>query len=290
MTFKTILVAIGYDEEAKNVARQAKYLAERHNAKLVFIHVVEPLQFMGEPTAFGFIQLFQDEEEAREQARKQLDRIVDAVGIDPYAAQRIVASGAIEEEIVKQAQKSGGDLVVVGSHEKPIWGLYLGSTANAVLHRATTDVLVIRAGREAGREEPHGYKRILLAIDFTPEIEPVISRAKALATLYGAELRMVHVVNRAPVFEMPLSLFEKEIMEKVDWQFQQLSASHGLGEVASELLLGSPGLEITRYAERENIDLIVLGSHAKHGVGLLFGSTANAVLHRAQCDVLAVRV
>ncbi|MGB1202845.1 MAG: universal stress protein [Alloalcanivorax venustensis] len=40
----------------------------------------------------------------------------------------------------------------------------------------------------------------------------------------------------------------------------------------------------------EIADLIVLGSHGKHGIRLLLGSTANAVLHRATCDVLAVRI
>ncbi|MEO1899758.1 MAG: universal stress protein, partial [Methylococcales bacterium] len=37
-------------------------------------------------------------------------------------------------------------------------------------------------------------------------------------------------------------------------------------------------------------DLIVVGSHGRHGLALLLGSTANGVLHHAVCDVLAVRL
>ncbi|MBA6354230.1 universal stress protein, partial [Colwellia sp. BRX9-1] len=40
---------------------------------------------------------------------------------------------------------------------------------------------------------------------------------------------------------------------------------------------------------KENVDLIITGSHGVHGLQLLLGSTCNAILHGAKCDVLAVR-
>ncbi len=39
-----------------------------------------------------------------------------------------------------------------------------------------------------------------------------------------------------------------------------------------------------------DFDLIIIGTHGQHGIALLLGSTANAVLHGVSCDVLAVRV
>lgn len=56
------------------------------------------------------------------------------------------------------------------------------------------------------------------------------------------------------------------------------------------LVWGEPKQEIVRIAEQENVDLIVVGSHGRHGLALLLGSTANGVLHYAKCDVLAVRL
>ena len=47
---------------------------------------------------------------------------------------------------------------------------------------------------------------------------------------------------------------------------------------------------ILAEAQAINADLIIVGSHGRHGVSLILGSTANAILHGAQCDVLAVRV
>lgn len=43
-------------------------------------------------------------------------------------------------------------------------------------------------------------------------------------------------------------------------------------------------------AEEQKADLIVIGSHGRHGLGRLLGSTANGVLQGAPCDVLAVRI
>jgi universal stress protein A len=43
-------------------------------------------------------------------------------------------------------------------------------------------------------------------------------------------------------------------------------------------------------AKQTDIDLIVVGSHGRHGLALIFGSTSNSVLHGASCDVLAVRI
>jgi universal stress protein A len=43
-------------------------------------------------------------------------------------------------------------------------------------------------------------------------------------------------------------------------------------------------------AKEEDVDLIIVGSHGRHGLALIFGSTSNSVLHGAPCDVLAVRI
>ena len=55
--------------------------------------------------------------------------------------------------------------------------------------------------------------------------------------------------------------------------------------------IGPPKSEITRIAEEQEVDLIVVGSHGRHGfVENLLGSTANAVIHHAKCDVLTVKI
>jgi universal stress protein A len=54
--------------------------------------------------------------------------------------------------------------------------------------------------------------------------------------------------------------------------------------------IGHAATEIQRVARDLDADLIVIGTHGRHGLGLLLGSTANGVLHGVKRDVLAVRV
>jgi len=56
------------------------------------------------------------------------------------------------------------------------------------------------------------------------------------------------------------------------------------------ILNGSPAHEIHRFAKDNDIQLVVIGTHGQKGLQLLLGSTANAVLHGAGCDVLSVRI
>jgi len=56
------------------------------------------------------------------------------------------------------------------------------------------------------------------------------------------------------------------------------------------VIIGQPAQEMHRFANDNNVDLIIVGSHGRHGISLILGSTATGVLHGSQCDVLAVRV
>ena len=70
----------------------------------------------------------------------------------------------------------------------------------------------------------------------------------------------------------------------------ELAARLGIESAPRRLEGGATRGEVIRAAEEEGCDLIVVGSHERHGLALLLGSTANAILHHAPCDVLAVRI
>jgi universal stress protein A len=82
----------------------------------------------------------------------------------------------------------------------------------------------------------------------------------------------------------------QEFIELGRKKLAELAASLAIPEAQTWLETGSPKQEITRIAEENAVDLIVVGSHGRHGLALLLGSTANGVLHQATCDVLAVRL
>ncbi|RMV80097.1 Universal stress protein [Pseudomonas caricapapayae] len=138
------------------------------------------------------------------------------------------------------------------------------------------------------------YEHILVAIDLTDECDPVIRRASLLATASEAKLSVVHIVEPiAMAFggDVPMDLSQlqqqqidqaREKLGKLKLKYPQLENSE------SHMVFGQPRQEIHKLAKSEACDLIVVGSHGRHGLALLLGSTANDVLHGAPCDVLAV--
>ena len=139
------------------------------------------------------------------------------------------------------------------------------------------------------------YRRILLAVDLTEECRRVAKRAHALASAADAQLHIAHVIEPLSLayggdIPMDLSTVQDQIHEQARSHLTDLAASFGIPETHRHLVFGRPESEIHRIAEEEQMDLIVVGSHGRHGLALLLGSTANGVLHGASCDVLAVRV
>jgi universal stress protein A len=140
-----------------------------------------------------------------------------------------------------------------------------------------------------------GYNQRVACIDITGEEELVMKRAVQMAVASNASLNVVHVVRPlnyfySSEFLVDISAAQEEIQRQAEARIQQLAQQFPAKEFRHFVLVGSPKHEIHRFAKDVNADLIVIGTHGRHGVGLLLGSTANAVLHGTPCDVLVVRV
>lgn len=144
-----------------------------------------------------------------------------------------------------------------------------------------------------------GYQNILIAVDLTDEAVEVFSAARnvaeeqdsanvaactivrPLARTYGG-LDMANVVAGAP--------FEEEMRTQARDKLETLGNTFGVAEANTYVRMGAPAAEIRGLADELQTDLIVIGTHGRHGLGLLLGSTANAVLHGVECDVLVVKI
>ena len=140
------------------------------------------------------------------------------------------------------------------------------------------------------------YRHILHATDFSTDCRAVSDQAALLARQFDARLSLLHVVDYVPLdlsndmmLAEPVDIDGRLVSEARE-QLTALAGELGVPDVQTHITLGSTGSEIRRVADEQGVDLIVVGSHGRHGVALLLGSTANAVLHGATCDVLAVRV
>ncbi len=141
------------------------------------------------------------------------------------------------------------------------------------------------------------YKHVLCAVDFSRESQNVVERAHALAKRSDAQFGLVHVLEHSPMAygcaEAPMALnndldealrgHAKQCLTKM---VEELGGEH----IAWHLVEGSIKHGVMSLAEELSCDLIVVGCHGHHGMGMLFGGNASGILHSAHCDVLAVHV
>lgn len=137
------------------------------------------------------------------------------------------------------------------------------------------------------------YKHILLATDLTEDTEYVIEKVRALRSLTQAKLSIIHVVEPLPGYSyayLGIEDIEGQLIDEAKQSIEKLGQRLNVG--ASDLFveIGPTKTKILKIADDVKADLIICGSHGRHGLSLLLGSTANAILHGAKCDVLTVRL
>ena len=141
------------------------------------------------------------------------------------------------------------------------------------------------------------YQHILLAVDYSPHNDYIADKAKSLAKTYQAKLSIIHVLDNIPMPDtnygavIPLNEnSDYDLLEAEKNKLKALGQRLAVDDDNQWLVWGVPKEEITQIATQEKVDLIVVGSHGRHGLALLLGSKANSILHHAHCDVLAVRL
>ena len=83
---------------------------------------------------------------------------------------------------------------------------------------------------------------------------------------------------------------EVSLVDRSKSFLQKLSKKKGLDSSKLLVTVGSAKTEIHKAARDNEVDLIVIGTHGRHGIAMLLGSTANAILHGAPCDILSVKI
>ncbi|HBD11532.1 MAG TPA: universal stress protein UspA [Porticoccaceae bacterium] len=139
------------------------------------------------------------------------------------------------------------------------------------------------------------YRHVLVGLDLSPESELVVDHVQELFDDREVKISLIHVqepLSFAYGGDIPMDLsevqtqMEQQARVRLDHFCRQL----GVPESDGHVRIGQPAQEMHHFAQEHDVDLTVVGSHGRHGLALIFGSTANGVLHGATCDVLAVHI
>jgi len=130
------------------------------------------------------------------------------------------------------------------------------------------------------------YETIICAIEASEEGREILSKANKLAQLYNSKLLVTHTI---PYKLLPRD-YQKELEENALPEIESITLSLGIPKKNVTIKFGKPYEQICMLAEKENADLIILGTHSKKGLNALIGSTANAVANYAKCDVSLIKI
>jgi universal stress protein E len=311
--FKNILCAIDPGLVHSAALERAVTLAENNQASLTLIKVTEPVApLIG--TAEGTSI---DIDPQRALADGQLQALEALV--EPYRERlrirtRLVA-GTPFLELIREVLRGKYDLLIKIA-ERPDWlERLLGSDDMNLLRKCPCPVWLIRA------DEPSNYQCILAAVDVDdtyppPELQSrqalnrqTLEMAVSLALSDFAALHLVHVwdaIGESAMRGAFLHTPEERIAAYVE-QVRRRSAANldallreAIDRVGSDalnylkpqlhLIKGCAREEIPALAKRIGADLVVMGTVARSGVpGFLMGNTAEAILNRIDCAVLAIK-
>jgi nucleotide-binding universal stress UspA family protein len=289
---RTILVATDLGLDADEAIRQGDTWAEASGARLI-ASVVLP----SAPVWPLFPHLSVTDAAATPAMEaaligEVLDRIRNVTGRTAEKVQVRVEHGVPYAEIVRAAELTKADLVVVGAQPRVgLRGLFLGKTAERIVRHAHCPVLVARPSAATGS--------ILAATDLSDPSLPALRAGQEYARWRQGTLTALHCYEHElfpPIgsggFAIPLPNLEERARMR-DAAKGALDDALSRSQVRAEARVeeGPPAQTIIDTAERLPAELVVVGTTGRTGLArLALGSVAEAVVRSAPCSTLVVRL
>ena len=290
---KNIVVGLDASEGAAVTLDQAARLARQTDARLHVMHVVQALNLEDFPDMYTD-PLDQAFELTREHAETHLKEMIEAAGLALDQVDLRVPIGQPFLDLLRLVREVSADLLVLGARGEAGHGV--GAVASKCVRKAPVPVLLVRP--------PHAgpFQRIVACVDFSETSGHALDRAAALAARDGARLDVVHTFAtpwNVAMYPMGVPEVAPEIHEEC---FKSLEAQlarfvqERLGSAAPDaththlLESFSPARGIIEFVRENDGDLVVLGTRGRTGVrALLMGTTAERIIRRCPCCVLAIK-
>ena len=294
LVLKRVLCATDFSLNAAAALEAAVAIARPSKAEIVVMHVSpftvrSAVGAVCPPTTPPDI-----DEETRADLVETLDRFARPAIAAGAKTGRVLRQGDPGEEIVREAQRTHADLIVMGRHSRAgpaRW--FLGSVSEAVVSRARCPVMVTGAFPRQCAEAP---RHVLCAVDLGETSAATLTYAAAVTSALEADLLVLHVVAgpaEDPCAPSPFDAHEhpRRTVQDTRTRLAALVASASVpgGRVQERVVTGVPHPDILTVGREEEIDLVVVGSH---GDGIcdrqFIGSTTLHLLRESGCAVLVV--
>ncbi len=290
--YKKMLVPLDGSELAEITLVYAREVARKLHLSLVLLHVYSPAEAEHVPEQQAYIDGNVDT--LRRELKKETGLTV----------QGELAEGYPAEEILRYAEQNSVDFILMSTHGRTGIKLWtMGSVADKVLRASSVPVWLVRAG--ASPEDIY-YKlptrKLLVLLDGSELAESVLPHVETLAKQQGSD--MVDIILLGVCELTPVGVYYYATVP-IDWEdyiarckledkqyldnIEKRLKSAGL-KAHPELLTGKPADAIIDYASKNPVNLIVMSTHGRSGLGRwVYGSVAEKILHGTSTPIFLVR-
>lgn len=299
LNIRRILLPTDFSDCSNQALIHAVKLAQEHGAELHLLHAIVLYESDPENPTYVFPEASEFQRVLEESAGERMGALVRDSDLPDLVVRQVYRRDvSAASAIVEYAQEEDIDLIVMGTHgRRGVRKLLLGSVATEVARMAPCAVMTVRG--EGGKAPPQPVRRVLAPVDFSEPAEEALAVACTMASTYGAELQLVHVLHEVlhPTFYdmgvTRISDLGEDILRNTESALRDLHTNVGgcHGTTATCFALeGHPASEIVQFSQDHGSDLIVMSTHGLTGVKhFLMGSTAEKVLAGAECPVLIVK-
>jgi len=299
LQINSILYPTDFSKCASHALPYAISLAERYGADLHLLHAT--VLHEGDPgNAVHRLPNMEELYQLLEQhAEAQMKSTLEDHGSKGFTVRHAqVRSISAPGAILDFAAQGDIDLIVMGTHgRRGLRRLLLGSVAEEVVRLAPCPVLTVPEASDV--TDAGQVRKILVPVDFSEHAQVALTYASELASGYGAELHLLHIVDEVvyPDFYPPVMAAGESITDELRDQsidrmkslVGDLSPAPGL-EAEIHVRAGRAAHAITDFAAELGADLLVIASHGLTGVShMLLGSVTELVVRRAHCPVFTVK-
>jgi nucleotide-binding universal stress UspA family protein len=296
--FKHILVATDTRFDQHQMVDEAAKLAAHSGAKLMIVDVLPEFSWtvkMSMKDHEHVVELIAQEKS------KALNQIAEKLGDRGLEISTQVLRGKTSVEIIRAVLRNSHDLVMRTTKGKDSQEAgFFGRTSTRLLRKCPCPVWLVRPDR------PPVYQNIFACVDTSSGEktdadlnDTIFQLAQEVSSYHKVSFALVHawsIWNEQMLKSRMLAEKYEELRKDAEAQETRLldlfADRHGWKGGADQLFLlkGEAGAVIADLAKRKQADLIVMGTVARSGLqGVLMGNSAERILDRVQCDVLAVK-
>jgi len=293
--YRKILLPLDGSPLAAQVLTQLPWLATPGATALILVSAIEDWRYAMPSQEYVMHDLLAGLWQSAAQYLHEVGQQFHQLG---YTVSTHLADGQPAQVILEAAKTEGADLIALCTHGRSGLARWaLGSVAERVLQGATVPIFLVRAGAPVTTQK---LQRILLPLDGSAIAEAALPQAQALARANDAQIILLHVIQRLDERSRSLLFRNEEAAQAffAEWRggterYLELIIAR-LAKVGvhaeSHVVVATPAQAIGDLARREQIDLVVMGTHGRSGLNRwVYGSVANQVLRGAETPLLLVR-